>query len=163
MQQKKSSVTVVLTLGIILVLAGVVSANVPAPPVNQLIGFDDTIFNNLTEADCRICHDDPAVTGPTPNVDRHHLLYGSPLPQGECSVNSNACLSDGDCDAGICSRSPAETCTIGECDISLDPCNTLADCAPGRILHVVVIPCDDEGLGETCGEVCIGETVVPFS
>jgi hypothetical protein len=137
MQQKKSLVTVVLTLGIILVLAGVVSANVPAPPVNQTIGFADTIFNNLLEADCRICHDDPDITGPTPNVDRHHLLYGSPLPQGECSVNSNACLSDADCDAGICSKPPAESCTIDT-------------------------DCDDAGLGETCGEVCIGETVAPF-
>ena len=47
MKQKKSLVTLTLTLGIILVLAGLVSANVPAPPVNQSIGFDDTIFNNL--------------------------------------------------------------------------------------------------------------------
>ena len=46
-------------------------ADVPAPPVNQSLGFDDTIFNNLVEAECRVCHDDPAITGPTSNVDRH--------------------------------------------------------------------------------------------
>ena len=64
---------------ITLFTAGVTMANVPAPPVNQILGVDDTIFNTLEEADCRVCHDDPAVTGPTSNVDRHHLLYGSPL------------------------------------------------------------------------------------
>ena len=136
MKEKKLLAALTFTLGVVLVLAGLASANIPAPPVNQSIGFDDTIFNNLTEADCRVCHDDPAVTGPTPNVDRHHLLYGSPLLQGACSVNSNACLSDGDCDPGICSRPPAETCTVDG-------------------------DCDDAGLGETCGEVCIGETVAP--
>ena len=136
MKQKKIFAALTSTLGVILLLAGLASANIPAPPVNQSIGFDDTIFNNLTEADCRVCHDDPAVTGPTPNVDRHHLLYGTPLLQGACSVNSNACLSDGDCDPGICSRPPAETCTVDG-------------------------DCDDAGLGETCGEVCIGETVAP--
>jgi hypothetical protein len=160
MNQNKSLITAVLALWIIVVLAGLVSANVPAPPVNQSIGFDDTIFNNLEEADCRVCHDDPAVTGPTPNVDRHHLLYGSPLPEGECSVNSTACLSDGDCDPGLCSRSPAETCTIGECDSSGDPCQILADCPPGNTA-CSGDPCDEAGLGETCGEVCIGETVAP--
>jgi hypothetical protein len=57
-------------------------ANVPAPPANQLLGIDDGIFNNFEEADCRVCHDDPAITGPTSNVDRHHNLYGQPIPEG---------------------------------------------------------------------------------
>jgi hypothetical protein len=110
-------------------------ADVPAPPVNQSLGFDDTIFNNLVEAECRVCHDDLVITGPTSNVDRHHLLYGTPLPLGECSVNRNACLSNGDCYKRICSRTGAR------CDIDEE--------------------CPDFGLGETCGEVCIGETVAP--
>jgi hypothetical protein len=110
-------------------------ATVPAPPVNQRLGFYDTIFNNLQASDCRVCHDDRATTGPTSNVDRHHMLYGTLLPKGECSVNRNACLSDGDCNAGICSSTGA-------------PCAVDAECP-------------DAGLGETCGEVCIGETVVP--
>ena len=66
---------------ITLFTAGVTMANVPAPPANQLLGIDDGIFNNLDEADCRVCHDDPAITGPTSNVDRHHNLYGQPIPR----------------------------------------------------------------------------------
>jgi len=111
-------------------------ATVPSPPVNQGLGFYDTIFNDLTAADCRVCHDDPNITGPNANVDRHHILYGTLLPLGECSVNRNACLSDSNCNAGICSSTGAP-CTA-------DP------------------ECPDAGLGETCGEVCIGETVVPI-
>jgi hypothetical protein len=111
--------------------------DVPAPPANQSLGFKDTVFNNLSEADCRVCHDDPGVVGPTPNADRHHMLYGEPLPQGECSVNRNACLSDANCDAGICAdKNPPFAC-VDDND------------------------CPYAGLGETCGEVCIGETVSP--
>jgi hypothetical protein len=51
-------------------------ADVPAPPVNQTLGVDDGIFNDLTEADCRLCHENPdqfPVDDETvPN--RHHLL-----------------------------------------------------------------------------------------
>ena len=83
-------------------------ASFVSPPVRQEIGIQDGVFNNLVEADCRLCHDDPGVIGPTPNTDRHHLLYGSLLPLGECSVNKNDCLSDAVCDAAICSRSPVE-------------------------------------------------------
>ena len=87
---------------------------------------------------CRNCHDDPDVVGPTPNVDRHHLLCGNPLPQGECSVNHNACLSDANCDPGICSNtSLSQICTVDG-------------------------DCPESGLGETCGEICIGETVIPI-
>ena len=48
-------------------------ADVPPPPVNQEIGFPDISAGNWEEADCRACHQ----TG-VPN--RHHLLYGEPLP-----------------------------------------------------------------------------------
>ncbi len=65
-----------------LLLPNAIRADVPAPPTNQSLGFDDTIFNNLVEDDCRLCHDDPAITGPTSNVDRHHLLYGTPTSAG---------------------------------------------------------------------------------
>jgi hypothetical protein len=74
-----------------LLLVGAGWADIPAPPTNQTIGIDDGIFNNLVEAECRVCHDDPDVVGPTPNADRHHLLYGTLLRQGECSVNRNSC------------------------------------------------------------------------
>ena len=49
-------------------------ANIPAPPVNQTIGFADTTLGGA-EADCRTCHD---VTPPE-NVDAHHVLYGQDL------------------------------------------------------------------------------------
>ena len=47
-------------------------ATVPPPPVNQIIGINDGVYNDLTEADCRVCH------GTT--IDRHHLLYNSEIP-----------------------------------------------------------------------------------
>ena len=111
-------------------------ADIPAPAVNQQVGMDDGIFNDFTEADCRMCHDDPNVVDPPLNVDRHHLLRGTPLPQGACSVNrDDACLSDTECNASICSSTGAP-CTYDE-------------------------DCPDYNYGETCGEVCLGETVVP--
>jgi mono/diheme cytochrome c family protein len=45
------------------------------PPVLQNIGFVDTTTSLATEADCRVCHDSGV-----PN--RHHLLYGTPIPPG---------------------------------------------------------------------------------
>jgi hypothetical protein len=134
---KKEIFLTTIVVGITLLLTGVAFPNVPPVPVNQSIGLPDTIFNNMVEADCRICHDDSAVTGSTPNVDRHHLLTGSALPQGECSVSGTLCLSDADCDSDICSQSPEESCSVDN-------------------------DCDNAGLGETCGEVCIGETVAPY-
>jgi hypothetical protein len=136
MHERKTVLAIVVTVVITLLSFGTVGANIPSPPVNQTLGFYDTIFNDLEEADCRVCHDDPGISGPTSNVDRHHLLYGQPLREGVCSVNSNACLSDANCNPGICSSSGAL------CAIDTD--------------------CPDAGLGETCGEVCIGETVAPI-
>jgi hypothetical protein len=73
------------------------------------------------------------------------LLHGSALPLGECSVNGDACIADTGlligadyCDPAICSRPDS----VEGCSVDTD--------------------CDDNGLGETCGEVCIGETVVPY-
>ncbi len=48
-------------------------ADVPAPPVNQLLGMQDVALTSLTEADCRVCHDSGVP-------DRHHLLYGGAIP-----------------------------------------------------------------------------------
>ena len=92
---------VTILAGITLLLASAGWADIPAPPANQQIGIDDGIFNTFVEAECRLCHDDPDAGDPTPNVTRHHLLYGDPLPQGLCSVNREAtCLSDADCNGG---------------------------------------------------------------
>jgi hypothetical protein len=50
--------------------------------VNQIIGVNDGVFNDLDEADCRLCHENPdqfPVEDETlPN--RHHLLYGTAIP-----------------------------------------------------------------------------------
>ena len=86
---KRKVLAVIVVLGCTLLIANVTFANIPAPPANQLVGIDDGIFNNLTEAECRACHDDPNHPCTTSNVDRHHLLYGLPLKEGECSINSN--------------------------------------------------------------------------
>ena len=118
-----------LVASITLLTAGVTMANVPPPPANQFAGIDDTIFNNLTEAQCRVCH---------PNtVDKHHLLYDQDIPQGACSVNSTDCIKTTYCDDAICSNS-GETCTV----------------------PTEVDDCPDYGLGERCGEVCIGQSAV---
>ena len=114
-------------------------ADIPPPPVNQTIGVPDGIFNDLVEAECRFCHEDPdIVSGDAHIPDRHHLLYGSSIQTGECSLNNNSCLSDADCASNICSRStlPQVTCVVDE------------DCPLFEF-------------GETCGETCLGETVAP--
>ncbi len=48
--------------------------DVPAPPVNQTIGMLDVVTGAMCEADCRVCHDSGIS-------DRHHSLYGQPIPQ----------------------------------------------------------------------------------
>jgi len=50
-------------------------ADVPAPPANQNIGMFDGALGNVAEADCRLCHSSGVP-------DRHHLLYGQPIPDG---------------------------------------------------------------------------------
>ena len=115
-----------IVLGAIMLLTTSAWANVPPPPANQLMGVTDTVFNNLTEAECRVCH--PAV------VNDHHLLYDQGIPQGACSVNSNDCIKTTYCDPDICSNSGA-TCSVDG-------------------------DCPEVGLGESCGEVCIGQSAI---
>ena len=132
--QKKYLLLAVVTALFNLPLPDTGGANIPAPPVNQLLGIGDGIFNNLTEAECRACHDDPEVVSGPSNSDRHHLLLGTSIIQGACSVNKNSCLSDLDCDPGLCEFAPVSSCTVD------------ADCP-------------DE---DTCGEICVGETAAPY-
>ncbi len=111
-------------------------AAIPAPPVNQTIGVPDGIFNDLGEAECRFCHEDPDIaTGGAIIPDRHHLLMYSPIRTGECSVIHNSCLLDSECNSGICSRHNVS-------------CTRDSDCPQFPY-------------GETCGEICIGKTVAP--
>jgi hypothetical protein len=136
MQRKKLSLILAIVSSALL-FASAVWADIPAPPANQQLGINDGVFNNLLEAECRVCHEDPDIVSGGSNIpDRHHLLINSTIQTGECSVNSNSCLSDNDCDSGICSRNNV-------------PCSADSDCP-------------DFDLGETCGEICIGETVVPY-
>jgi hypothetical protein len=72
MMKKMLPLTVTIA-GVALLFASLGLADVPAPPVNQNLGFDDIAFNALTEADCRVCH----ASGVP---DRHHMLYGSVIP-----------------------------------------------------------------------------------
>ena len=65
----------VVIAGMALFLASTGRADVPAPPVNQTIGRTDVLIGELTEADCRVCHDSGLP-------DRHHLLYGQPITVG---------------------------------------------------------------------------------
>lgn len=61
-------------------------AAMPAPPVNQLIGIPDTVFGQMFEADCRICHgpNPPAgvadIIDTTLVPDRHHNLINETIP-----------------------------------------------------------------------------------
>ncbi|MHC4165897.1 MAG: hypothetical protein ACYSWQ_02945 [Planctomycetota bacterium] len=58
---------------VLLIFASTGWADVPAPPVNQDIGMPDIAFGGLAEADCRVCHSSGVP-------DRHHNLYGDPIP-----------------------------------------------------------------------------------
>jgi hypothetical protein len=72
MKKKTIIIITALTLSIMLFAANGF-ADIPAPPVNQTLGFPDVSIGSLDEADCRTCH--------WGNLDdRHHLLYGSVIP-----------------------------------------------------------------------------------
>jgi hypothetical protein len=58
-----------------LLLARTAPADIPAPPVNQIIGMLDVLSGEMSEADCRRCHDSGIS-------NRHHSLYGQPIPPG---------------------------------------------------------------------------------
>ncbi len=83
--QRKTLVFIMIA-GMALFSANRVRADVPAPPVNQLIGMDDVSLGDLAEADCRVCHDSGVA-------DRHHNLYEQPIPPGSNVPNPD---TDGD-------------------------------------------------------------------
>jgi hypothetical protein len=112
-----SNITKLLILTLIAAfgLATAAFAAVPPPPVNQNLGFFDTMFNNLLEADCRVCHSTtppPGIpTDPTYLPDRHHLNVGTAVVTGLCADNDPAvsCGSDAEC-LPVCDSDPATTC-----------------------------------------------------
>jgi hypothetical protein len=134
MRRTFASIAVMSVLGLALALPAL--AAVPPPPVNQTIGVPDGIFNDLTESECRFCHEDPGIVSGEAHIpNRHHNLMHTPVQTGECSVSHNNCLLDSECNPGICSRN-----NVG-CTADTD--------------------CPQYYSGETCGENCIGETVAP--
>jgi len=97
MKTKTITIITVLMLSIMF-LAANAFADIPAPPVNQKLGMPDTVMNDLVEAECRACHDQPGFARDS-NVDRHHLLYGTDIIYGECANDTldPPCLTDVDC------------------------------------------------------------------
>ena len=73
--------------GTVLFLSGASWADVPAPPVNQFLGFPDIAFGELTEADCRVCHTYPE------SQTIHDSLDGQPIPSDSLVLYPDA---DGD-------------------------------------------------------------------
>jgi len=88
--ERKSLTSILLLAGVLILFANPVWSDVPPPPANQSIGLLDGVFNNLEEAECRICHDDPNVAGDPDNVTRHHLLYGQEIPPNSVVPNPDA-------------------------------------------------------------------------
>ena len=80
----KKNVFLTLAIASIFMLAFAlpVLAAVPPPPANQNLGIDDTVFGEFTEADCRLCHEDAGIVDPGSIPDRHHMLWGTPIPPG---------------------------------------------------------------------------------
>ena len=117
-------------------LTGVAMANIPAPPVNQDLGFPDVDgLGALTEADCRVCHDSGVP-------DRHHMLYGSTIPDPSLVPNPDAngdgipddvysCLSchPEDNTGGIISFIVVRDCTV--CHTGDSPHHETADALAG--------------------------------
>jgi len=73
-----------------LAMASVCWSKEPPPPVDQNLGIPDSVFNLLTEADCRACHNQNppiAAVDPTYLPDRHHLLIGTAVPTPTAAPN----------------------------------------------------------------------------
>jgi hypothetical protein len=151
----RKGLSLLLILGVVCAFAGITTANVPAPPVNQIAGFDDTEFNGLTADDCKACH--PSV------VDAHHLLYGDAMiGPGECSLGT--CDVSGDVCGGGAPCPTGETCIYSSCFVNsecatpIDYCTRGEDC-PDFLCEDDSTPCTDDadcvGIGTgTCDNAC---------
>ena len=107
---------IILSISIVLVLSIPLQADVPPPPVNQIIGVNDGVFNDLIEAECRFCHENPdqfPVEDETiPN--RHHIIVGRIIP----NVTDVPFGNPGE--PYECFSCHAVDCSSGECNISVD-------------------------------------------
>jgi hypothetical protein len=152
----------------------------PPPPVRQELGLPDTEFNNLTTAECKVCH--PMT------VDTHHLLYGDAIPQGLCSqangtcdVSGDPCVTLADCQVtdtacdpgtpGACLKDDScvqdlnqcnlngQPCPVGLCDDGITSCQVDEDCAAGDSCNAA--PCPQPWTGQFCGQpICFGASAV---
>lgn len=74
----------------ILLIASTCWSMEPPPPVNQSLGIPDSVFDALSEADCRACHNQaPPISAvdSTYLPDRHHLVVGQPVPSLTAAPN----------------------------------------------------------------------------
>jgi hypothetical protein len=119
-----------LLLAITILIGSLVSpswADVPAPPVNQVIGLRDVLLENQTEATCRACHDSGVP-------DRHHLLYNEPIEEGDFVPYPDT-DGDGVPDTNInCMSCHGTTFTV-ERDCTV--CHKAEESSPGRPVGTV--------------------------
>jgi hypothetical protein len=131
--------------------------SVGPPPVNQNIGIDDGVFNNLVENDCRFCHE-----GDDPNIN----------VEGRCSETGTLCFVDADCTGGtdVCvdvtivdrhhilaltpeNIPPTSLIFVGTCSVSGDFCRADAECPSGETCDIPRAPVetdrDNDGVNDT--------------
>lgn len=89
---------VTLAMPVMMLMAATSWATVPPPPVNQIIGLPDGVFDALDEAGCRACHEDSNIVNPGTIPDRHHVLVGEVIPDPTAAPSGDpgdayACLS----------------------------------------------------------------------
>lgn len=72
----RSNVSLAAITIVALLFASTGWADIPAPPVNQVLGLPDVYLDDLSEETCRACHDSGVP-------DRHHLLYNTPIEEGQ--------------------------------------------------------------------------------
>ncbi len=71
---KTKTIIIITTLTLCIMLSAANGfADVPAPPVDQTLGFADVDIGSQDAAGCRVCHDSGIP-------DDHHLLYGTEIP-----------------------------------------------------------------------------------
>lgn len=84
---KKSLLSLILTVTLVMGLAAVLWATVPPPSANQYLGIYDTKFTQFTRDDCLGCHVSDAVL-----VPRHHALINT---DGYACLDCHVLVSDG--------------------------------------------------------------------
>jgi hypothetical protein len=119
---KKPAMLIVAMATLTMLVANVSIASIPAPPVNQNLGFDDKDFNDITASECLRCHGNNTS-------DRHHFLYSNDMPDGVCSATTDPTPRDCYLDEDCVTASPI-------CSNSGDPCVVDADC-PRQYQHPI--------------------------